>query len=179
MSTIPFIGASGPLDEVDDGVDRDTWTTPPWLTRAIGPVWMDPCSNERSTVDARMTFQLARGQDALVLARYVPRRPPGLVFINPPYSRGQVIRFVRAFVHTRFMFLLRHDVSTMWFRELYAATSVILQPWQRVNFIAPPGLAHKTHNNPFPHSLFVRDERDVSRELRELCAVIRPERTAA
>lgn len=179
MSTIPFIG--GMADDDDDGVDRDAWTTPPWITDALGPVWLDPCSNEFSTVRAKMTFRLDRGQDGIALARLVPRNPPGLVWINPPYSRGMVLAFVRAYRHTRFAFLVRHDTSTEWFAELYNATRYVLQPLRRVNFVPPPGLvtASGHHNNPFPHSIMMSDERDVTPALRAICAVMKPERIAA
>ncbi len=156
--------------------DRDAWTTPPWITEAIGPVWLDPCSNKYSTVRAERTFQLDRGEDGLKLAKYVPRNPPGLVWINPPYSDGMVLQFVRAYGHTRFAFLLRHDVSTKWFRELYAITNLIAQPWQRINFVPPPGLLVKSHNNPYPHSIFYRDPGDATDAIRRICAIVRPER---
>ncbi len=174
MSTIPYIGARGPT--ADDDADRDAYTTPRWLTKAIGPVWLDPCSNQYSTVEAERTFRLDRGQCGIALARYVPRNPPGIVFLNTPYSRGLVIKFVRAYRHTRFAFLLRHDVSTAWFRELYGASSLICQPWRRVNFEPPPGVGGISHNNPFPHSIFYRDAADATPEIRRLCAVLRPER---
>ncbi len=172
MTTISFIGARDG-EEGDEG-DRDSWTTPLWLAEALGEVWLDPCSNPWSKIRSTKTFRFDCGQDALKLARFVPRNPPGVVFINPPYSRGMVLQFVRAYSHTRFCFLLRHDVSTGWFRELYAATSLLCTPWQRVNFDAPPGVPHVSHNNPYPHSLFYRDEVDANDAIRRLCAVLRP-----
>lgn len=176
MSTIPFIGATGPDGE--EGPDRDAWTTPRWFTRALGRVWLDPCSNEFSKVESQKTFRLDRGQDALKLARYVPRDPPGIVFINPPYSRGMVIQFVRAFCRTRFCFLLRYDPSTDWFNELQLCTGAIVQPLRRVNFDPPPGLvvAADNHNNPFPMASFFRDVADVPLALRKISIVLRPER---
>ncbi len=39
--------------------------------------------------------------------------------MNPPYSKGQVERWVAAYGHTRFCFLLRFDPSTTWFNTLY------------------------------------------------------------
>ncbi len=174
MSTISFIAARAPSD--DDDVDRDTYTTPRWLTRAIGPVWLDPCSNIYSKVQAERTFRLDRGQDGLKLARYVPRNPPGIVFVNPPYSRGQVLKWIRAYRHTRFVFLLRHDPSTKWFRELFEASSALVHPFDRINFDPPPGTpkADGNHNNPFPHSLCARDEADISAALRKISMVLRP-----
>ena len=79
----------------DIGPDRDTWATPEWLTRAIGRVDLDPCSNDRSTVLAKRTFNLdARGEDGLKLAKFVSRNTR--TYVNPPYGRGLVIQFIRA-----------------------------------------------------------------------------------
>ena len=176
MSTISYIKARGPVDDEEEA-DRDAYTTPPWLTKAIGPVWLDVCTNKFSTVQATIGFRLDRGQDALVLAKHVPKNPPGIVWCNPPYSRGLVIQFVRAFRHTRFAFLVRHDVSTEWFRELYAATSLLCTPWRRVNFVPPPGFTGAvSHNNPFPHSILYRNADDATDAIHRLCAVFTPTR---
>lgn len=156
--------------------DRDRYTTPKWLTDAIGPIWLDPCWNENACTKPAISFCLDRGEDGLALAKLVPRDPPGIVYINPPYSRGQVLQWVLAYRHTRFMFLLRHDVSTEWFRELYAVSNALAQPWRRVNFDAPAAI-DTADANPYPHSLFIASpERDISPALRELCAVLRPDR---
>lgn len=154
--------------------DRDTWTTPRDIARALGPVWLDPCSNPRSKIQATKTFMLDRGQDGLELARYVPRDPPAPVFINPPYSRQQVIRWVNAYGRTRFVFLLRFDPSTEWFRRLLLVSSAICVPLERVAFDPPPGivLANDNHNNPFPHALYYRDAADVTPAMKRLCTVL-------
>ena len=171
MSTIPYVASRN-----DDDVDRDTWTTPVKITWRLGPVWLDPCSNEHSKVIAERTFRLDRRQNGLELARFVPRNPPGIVFVNPPYSRGQVERWVEAYRHTRFVFLLRFDPSTDWFKLLVKHTGAIALPHFRVNFDPPPGLALEdgNHNNPFPHALYARDARDISSELRAVCTLLAP-----
>lgn len=180
MSTIAFVKAriAHEQRESDDDPDRDTWTTPRWFTRRLGRVWLDPCSNAFSKVDAERTFRLDRGQDGLELAKHVPRNPPGIVFINPPYSRGMVIKFVSAYAATRFCFLLRFDPSTDWFKLLQKHTGAIVVPNRRINFDPPPGLVVATdnHNNPFPHAAYFRDLEDVPRGLRDISLVLRPER---
>jgi len=159
------------FDDASGDPDRDTWTTPPLITDAIGPVDLDPCSNERSTVQARRTFRLDRGQDGLVLSKFVGRQE--LCFINPPYSRGNVIRWVRAYQHARFIFLLRFDTSTEWFYELMKATEVIaVLKLQRTNFTPPPGV--KGESNAFPHGLFFARAEDVNDAIKSLCYTWRP-----
>lgn len=158
-----------------DNPDRDAYTTPLWIARAVGPVWLDCCSNERSVMTRQLEFRLDCGQDGLELAHLIPRHPPGIVWCNPPYGRGEVLRWVRAYRHTSFCFLLRHDSSTKWFKELFAATGVIAQPHDRVDFDPPPGI-DPGPSNPYPHSLFYRDERDVSDRIREICYIMEPRR---
>lgn len=162
------------FDAVDDGLDpdRDTWTTPPIITKALGPVDLDPCSNERSSVQARRVFRLDKGQDGLVLAKFVGRNE--LVFINPPYSRGNVEKWVDAYGHVRFVFLLRLDTSTIWFYELLRRCEALLVlKKKRTNFVPPPGV--KGESNAFPHGLFFAKRADVPDALRKICYVLKPE----
>lgn len=152
-------------DEVE--IDRDTWCTPKWITDAIGRFELDPCSNDRSTVQAAQMFDLVdRGADGLVLATAVA--PTARVFINPPYS--DVPPWIAAYKHTRFCFLLKLDTSTKWFAELYAATGLILIPRKRVQFEPPPGVPpERAIAQQFPHALFYAHAEDATDAIRELC----------
>lgn len=154
------------FDDVYGDPDLDTWCTPLIITNAIGPVATDPCSNNRSTVQARRTFQLDRGEDGLILAPTVSLDE--IVFVNCPYSRGQVIKWVRAYGGHRFIFLLRLDTSTKWFAELMDVTATIcVLREQRTAFAPPPGV--KPSSNVFPHALFYARDLDVTDEIRALC----------
>lgn len=61
----------------------DDYNTPPWLTEIIGPVDLDPCSNEYSTVRATSKVQLPYNGLA---DKYWRTTPGQRIFINPPYS---------------------------------------------------------------------------------------------
>lgn len=159
---------------IGDDVDRDTWCTGRVWTRRLGRVWLDPCSNDRSTVDAERTWRLDRGQNALVLARYLPRHPPGPVYINPPYSRGMVAQFVEAFARTRFVFLVRADVSTEWWSALWPFVALECRPDSRKLFDPPPGVIDT--GNVFPHSFLFARADDARPELRAHCYVSEPRR---
>ena len=153
--------------------DRDSWVTPKWIADAVGPWDLDPATNVRSHIQAARTFMLERGQDGLALARYVGKETR--VYCNPPFSRGQVIRFVRAYKHTNFCFLLRLDYSTEWFAELEPSVNLILVPKnQRVAFDAPPGAV--ASSTPFPHGLLYRRPEDATDAIRALCYAWVPER---
>lgn len=154
-----------PDSEPEVEIDRDTWCTPPWLTEGIGTFDLDPCSNDRSTVPARMQLRLDFGQDGLVGADVVD--PGQRVFINPPYSK--VSPWIAAYKHTRFCFLLKLDTSTRWFAELHATSELILIPRRRVNFIPPPGVPpERAAAQQFPHALFYAHAEDATDAIRAM-----------
>jgi hypothetical protein len=155
-----------PDAEPEAEIDRDTWCTPMWLTDPLGRFDLDPCSNERSQVQAAMTFVLDLGIDGL--ARGEDVNASWHVFINPPYSK--VDPWIDAYRHTRFCFLLKLDTSTKWFAKLYSATALILIPRRRVNFIPPPGVPpEKAVAQQFPHALFYAHAEDATDAVRALC----------
>lgn len=152
------------------GPDRDAWCTPERLAKAIGPIDLDPCSNDRSHVRAAKKLQIERGEDGLAMAKFVAACKR--VFINPPYSRGQVILWILAYLHTRFVFLLRLDPSTRWFCEVFIASQAIAVPkLHRVNFEPPPGVTDPGVR--FPHALFYALEEDITPEVRAMCFIWR------
>ena len=138
---------------------RGSFCTPKWLADRIGPVDIDPCSNERSHIQARIRLCGTPGEPldcGLTQARTVPAGWRS--FENPPYERteaGGVGAWINAYAHTDFIFLLRWDTSTKWFTSL-----VNLDPWiwfpteRRIEFEPPPGV--KASSNPFPHALFCK-----------------------
>lgn len=156
--------------ELDDpqerAPDRNTWCTPKWIADAIGEVDLDPCSNDRSHIHAKETYVLERGENGLMLAPDVPRE--SLCYINPPYGRGLVIQWVRAYGEKRFIFLLKFDPSTLWFAELMSHTKLVLFPKQeRVEFEPPPDV--KASSVQFPHALFFSNPEDARPEILNRC----------
>lgn len=156
------VGGSG----TDEG--RDSWCTPKWLAELIGEVEYDVCTNPRAHIRAtRRKLMLENDDDGLPDKQYGPGfyvvrsrnvdmlMPAARVFCNPPYARGQVIRWVRHWRHTRFIYLLRWDPSTEWFGELICHCTHVWFPARRINFEPPPGV--KSSSNPFPHALFLKD----------------------
>lgn len=78
------------------------------LESKFGRIWLDPCSNRWSVVDARISLDLDRGEDGLKadwlgmigeLEAQSPQLDPGQtirpIFVNPPYGRGMIIPWVR------------------------------------------------------------------------------------
>jgi hypothetical protein len=84
---------SEPLrEEADAAWGPDDWNTPEWILEPVralagGQVAFDPCSNRHSTVDAREACTIE--DDSLTIDWDVD----GLIFVNPPYSRGNLEKF--------------------------------------------------------------------------------------
>lgn len=126
----------------------------------MGVFDLDPCSNERSHVHAHYKFALP--QDGLALAKIVPARTR--TFINPPYTRGEVTRWIAAYAHTDFTFLLRWDPSTTWFAEMLKHARFAWFPLgERINFEPPPGV--KGTSATMPHALYCKRAPNISKGL--------------
>lgn len=170
-TTVNPAGGSGKKER------RDSACTPKWLADLIGKVGVDPCSNPRSHINAFMVCSLENGGNGLLEddgdgvfgpGCYAGRPDWGFgelennystdvatVFINPPYNRGQVIRWVRHWYHTRFIFLLRWSPDTKWFAELFPHCTHLWFPNRRIDFDPPPGVEFSS--NPYPHALYLRE----------------------
>lgn len=62
------------------------------VVQAFAPIVLDPCANPWSLVPAESWCSSHDGGDGLAL----PWEPfQGLVFVNPPYGRGQILPWVR------------------------------------------------------------------------------------
>jgi hypothetical protein len=128
--------------------DRDSYCTPSWLTVMLPEVDLDPCSNSRSTVRARKTYSLERGEDGLRL----PWRDA--VFINPPYS--DVYPWVdrlwncydRSEGVTSAGFLVNCDPSTKWWKVLCSVLPVRFDFDKRIQFDPPPGVTRSSNSKP-------------------------------
>ena len=72
--------------------NNDLCTPAPIIDRVVkwlGPIDLDPCSNEWSLVGAAHTYSIDRGEDGLSLPWF------GRVWENPPYGRGHLIQWAK------------------------------------------------------------------------------------
>lgn len=126
--------------------DRNAWCTPADLTALLPLADLDPCSNARSTVRAARTCQPERGEDGLL------ENWSGVVYVNPPYGRGQVIRWAYKLLESPDVvaaaFLVNADPSTAWWSLLTTRLPVALLFCDRIQFEAPPGVDASTNNKP-------------------------------
>ncbi len=163
-------------NEDENAPDRDTWVTPRELALKLGRWDLDPCSNERSHIISDRRFELERcKQDGIVLGRFVARS--ARVFINPPYSHGHVERWVDAYAHVQFCYLLRFDPSTEWFAKLWPRVELICVLRERINFDPPPGVETKHKlSNPFPHALYFKRACDATPAILAASYLLHPQR---
>jgi hypothetical protein len=182
------------------GRNRDGWCTARWLAEALGRFKFDPCSNEYSHIDAELRCVLNWGSDGLVEGHTQGEFDNGYLeppltyalsanvisgvateywdtFINPPYSRGQVMRWIKHYEHTNFTMLLRWDPSTTWFKYLMRKSRWVWFANRRIQFEPPPGVTGS--KNPFPHALIFREKPNLDRwkrlnELGRFAFVYRP-----
>jgi hypothetical protein len=181
MTAQASLGALGGIQLAPEVLEdqRGAWCTPLKYTAAVGTFDLDPFTNPRSTLVARHTCMLERGDDGFGLDR---RSAPGAfyvasegyrtaaadwrVWIQPPYSI--VLEALAHYGHTRFTALLRLDSSTAWFERLHELCEVIMVPRRdRLEFVPPPGV--RASSNPYPHGLFYRRAADVTEEISALC----------
>ncbi len=157
---------------------RHSTCTPEWLVKLIGRVKLDPCSNPRSHVNSDFRCMVENGGNGLLVDDGAGVFGPGsfagdlhdddlktnyalphwTVFINPPYGRGEVEKWIAHYGHTRFVFLLKWSPDTEWFGRLLPLCSHVWFPLVRCDFDPPPGVEFSS--NPLPHALYLRDPSD-------------------
>lgn len=185
------LGALGGIHLAPDVLDeqRGAWCSPPEYTAAAGPFDLDAFTNPRSTLVARYTCMLERGDDGFGLDS---RDTPGAFYVNPEHCTHDdgpccgyhvaganwrvwiqppydiVLEALAHYGHTRFTALLRLDTSTEWFERLWSLCEVIMVPKRdRLEFVPPPGV--KPSSNPFPHGCYYKRADDVTEAIRALC----------
>ncbi len=117
-------------------MDSDSWNTPPEIldrVRKIGAVGLDPCCNAGSLVGALQEYRLDRGEDGLVL----PWLTRGIVFVNCPYSRGNLAKWgakikAEALAHAEIVALVPAKVETKAWHSVFWKADLICFPSHRI-----------------------------------------------
>lgn len=112
--------------------DRDDWNSPSCVldkVRELGPLVLDPCSNERSIVNAEVEFRLSRGEDGLRAAWATLGVAGGLVYLNPPYGDAIADWTRKATFEARrgaeIVALLPARTDTAWFQRDIATANAL------------------------------------------------------
>ena len=126
-----------------------TWVTPRWLFDWLGkfdldPVTFDghpwPCASEERTIDGLATPWHGR------------------VFLNPPFSSGQIEPFMRRMAeHRNGVAVTAARVESAWFQDYaYGAATAIWFPRGRIHFCRPDGSVAK--QTAFPSCVIFYEE---------------------
>lgn len=128
-----------------------TWNTPLEIIRPIvrlfGRVTLDPCSNARSIVAARVAWELERDGDSLIRSWLVALyRGRGLIFVNPPYD--DAARWIAKCVEVwrelgplgvEIVILIPARTDTKWWRAAKRAGAVPAYYEGRIAFLGENG----------------------------------------
>lgn len=114
-------------------LSTDDWCTPKWLCELLGWFDLDPCSNERSHVNALDTCRLDHPNEA---------RRDGLAFdwaacltfVNPPYSNVGPWAAKLAAHRGPWCTLLKLDPTTKWWATLMSASPTFAPFKKRLKF---------------------------------------------
>jgi len=110
-----------------------TWITPKWIIDALGPFDLDPCAAFPRPWDCA-NYNLALGSDGL------GRDWAGRVWLNPPFHRYQVARWVEKLAnHGEGTALLHARTEAAWFEPAWQKASAILFLADRLYFHYPDG----------------------------------------
>jgi len=137
----------------------DHANTPEWIldrVRGVDHIALDPCSNPTSIVSAAQSIQLPG--DGLLVNWIDYCRGNGLAFVNPPYSRGSLIKWAskcdaEARRGCQIVALVPCDPSTKWFDAFAESADLCVALFGRVKFGG-----HDQHSNG-PHAVFYWGER--------------------
>jgi hypothetical protein len=131
------------------------WTTPPSVldrVRVVSAIALDPCSNDASQVVAHRRCTGAKDEGDGLVADWGELSFDGLVFVNPPYGRQDLARWVdkmvaEAAAGCEIVALLPSSTGTKWFAKIAAsAQAVCFWGPGRLSFGNPP--AGKANDNP-------------------------------
>jgi phage N-6-adenine-methyltransferase len=125
---------------------NDEWQTPPELFNAIsgfvGPFDLDPCCTRDNSLCDIGAF-VDEGIDGLEETWALKSTGVTRVFMNPPYSRGNIDKWVKKAAEEAstgkvvVAGLIKLDPSTKWWQDHVQQAAVILFCDRRVRFIDP------------------------------------------
>jgi hypothetical protein len=117
--------------------------TPHWIIERLGPFDTDPCAADPRPWDCA-SVNYTETDDGL------RRRWHGRVWLNPPYDRYEVARWIRKLAeHGIGTALLHARTEAEWFTPLWEAASSILFMADRIKFCRPDG-SEQPHNSGAP-----------------------------
>lgn len=118
-----------------------TWVTPRWVFDWLGRFDLDPATFDGHPWPCATENRSSGGLDT-------PWH--GRVFLNPPFTNGQIEPFVRRMAeHGDGVLVVAARVETDWFQDyVFGAARAIWFPRRRINFCRPDGTPAKAPGFP-------------------------------
>ncbi len=136
--------------------DSQTWLTPRWIIDALGPFDLDPCAAVPRPWDCA-----ERNFDASLDG--LSRAWDGRVWLNPPFDRYQVGKWIRRLAgHGKGTALLHARTEAEWFEPVWESARAILFLADRLYFHYPDGRRAEA-NSGAPACLIAFGDRDAER----------------
>ena len=133
------------------------WMTPGYvvsMARAVlGTIDLDPASSDFAQKTVRAERYYTKADDGLL------QEWSGRVWLNPPYSRGLIDRFVTKLLTspqvTASLVLANSATETHWAQELMFGATWVFFFNQRIHFLPPPGV-ERPDRPKYPQMLVYR-----------------------
>ena len=134
--------------------DTQSWITPKWIIDALGPFDLEPCAADPRPWDCAKRNYTHAGLSQLWVGR---------VWLNPPFHRYEVARWVRALAqHGEGTALLHARTEAAWFEPVWEEARSILFLAERLYFHYPDGTRAEA-NSGAPACLCAFGEEDHKR----------------
>jgi hypothetical protein len=124
--------------------------TPKWIIEATGPYALDPCAADPRPWPCAATNWTTHGLE---------REWFGFVFLNPPFDRYKVGKWVaRLAQHGHGIALLHARTEAEWFEPIWRYAAGILFMANRIHFHRPDGSRHSANSGAPPVLVAFGDE---------------------
>jgi hypothetical protein len=118
--------------------------TPRWLIDALGPFELDPCAADPRPWDCA-NINWEEGFNGL------PRKWFGRVWLNPPFDRYQVGKWIQKLAdHDDGMCLVHARTEAEWFQPIWRQADCILFLDKRIKFCRPDGTEQPANSGAPP-----------------------------
>lgn len=118
------------LSKINSMKNNDNLQTPEYVYSALGPIDLDPCAGEETTI-GYTNWWIGRGENGL------KREWHGFVFCNPPFSEKEI--WIKKMIwHGNGILLLPERGSAPWFGPLAEKSDGYFVMGKKINFIGGP-----------------------------------------
>jgi len=158
----------------------DDWYTPSEYIESarsvMGGIALDPFSSDIAQITVGAGEYLTLADDAFKSPWKSTR--PGGIWMNPPFSRGNVDKAISAFLKQRGnrcgVVLVSNSTETKWFQMLLKHCECLCLPDHRIKFADPNGSTASGHTRGQVLFYFGSDTQRFANEFKQYGIVVKP-----